>query len=483
MAIIVDTFTASLDAVRSAADTLPVAVGVVKGLDDDSLLAAQRALSEVRRAIDACSSLVAGEVGYRSRRDLGYNGLAQREGFRTPEALVQHTTGSTARDAATLVQVGVMVHDSLIEQSPDGAPIADGVVMREPWLTAIGAAVNAGTLSVEAAKAIRYGLGERTTDAAGTGVTVEQLAGAVRTLLLEASELHVDRLLQRARELRDDLDAAGIADREQAMHQERSIRRVRRSNGLSRYIIDPDLESGAYWDDVYDKLTAPRRGGPRFIDKADKAWAEAIATDDRTTEQYVHDTITQLLRIGVETDLADSGRIIGSRSPAVRVLITADDLATRIGHGHIEGVATPVSIETVERISCTSGTVPIVFDDQGQAINLGREQRLFTSRQRIALAARDGGCMFGDCDRPPSWCEAHHVQHWVRDRGRSDLADGILLCRHHHMLLHNNLWDIVRDDSGYWLIPPADVDPERMPRLMPSKSAALRGLQRRRLAS
>ncbi len=51
------------------------------------------------------------------------------------------------------------------------------------------------------------------------------------------------------------------------------------------------------------------------------------------------------------------------------------------------------------------------------------------------------------------------------------------------MLLHNNHWEIVRDDSGYWLIPPADVDPQRMPRLMPSKSAALRDLQRQRLAS
>ncbi len=131
------------------------------------------------------------------------------------------------------------------------------------------------------------------------------------------------------------------------------------------------------------------------------ARAEAIATDERTTEQYVHDAITQLLRIGVETDLADSGRVIGSRSPAVRVLITADALTTRNGHGHIEGVATPISIETVERIACTTGTVPIVFDDQGQAINLGREQRLFTSRQRIALAARDVGACSATANAHP----------------------------------------------------------------------------------
>jgi hypothetical protein len=168
------------------------------------------------------------------------------------------------------------------------------------------------------------------------------------------------------------------------------------------------------------------------------------------------------------------------------VLVSAETLETRTGHGRIEGISTPVSVETIERIACEAGTVPIAFDDNGQSLNLGREQRTFSSRQRIALAARDGGCMFGDCDRPPSWCEAHHIRHWHRDHGRTDVADGILLCRHHHMLVHNNGWEIERRpkrgtrasaEAIYWLIPPATVDPERMPRPMPSKSAALRDLR------
>ena len=67
---------------------------------------------QLSQRIGACASMVAGEVGHRSRRELGYSGLAQREGFRTPEALIQHTTGSTAREARTLVQVGGMVHEA-----------------------------------------------------------------------------------------------------------------------------------------------------------------------------------------------------------------------------------------------------------------------------------------------------------------------------------------------------------------------------------
>jgi hypothetical protein len=152
-------------------------------------------------------------------------------------------------------------------------------------------------------------------------------------------------------------------------------------------------------------------------------------------------------------------------------------LAQRTGHGRIEGCNTPVSIETVERIACTTGTITITFDETGQPINLGREQRLYTHHQRIALAARDGGCRWPNCDRPPGGSEAHHIRHWKRDHGETNLPDGLLLCRHHHLLLHNNHWEIRRENSDYWLIPPPDIDPAQVPRLMPSKSAALRDLQ------
>ena len=63
--------------------------------------------------------------------------------------------------------------------------------------------------------------------------------------------------------------------------------------------------------------------------------------------------------------------------------------------------------------------------------------------------------MFPDCDRPASWFEYHHILFWARDTGRTDLADladAILLCRHHHLLLHTKGSEIRRDNTDYWLI-------------------------------
>ncbi len=473
MAVLEDTFAESLAAVRLATCALPTSVATFRALDDDHLLSAQSTLAEARRALDASASVIAGEISHRSRTELGYNGLAQRQGFRTPEKLVQHATGSTARDAATLVTVGTLVHDAEAALTLDLA--AQNAELPEPWLLAVGSAVASGALAPTAAQAIRTGLGRPS----GL-ITIERLAAAAHSLLVEAAELDADALLARARQLRDELDDAGVAEREQQIHEERCVRRVRRPNGLSRFIIDPDVESAAFLDDLYDRVTAPRRGNVSFISDEDRAWADFATHDSRTTDQYVHDAFTDLLRLAVSSDTPASRAVIGSRQPSVRVLVTAVALESRNGIGRIEGISTPVSLATVERIACADGVVPVIFDGAGNALDVGREQRLFTGRQRIALAARDGGCRFPGCDRPPSWCEAHHIDHWHRDRGRTDLDRGILLCRHHHMLVHNNHWEIehnpVLGDAGYRLIPPASIDTKRMPRPLPTKSAAMRDL-------
>lgn len=498
-------FPAAIDVARVAAVAIPDDLVAIKGLDDSALLSAQRGLSELRRIIDSRSSAIAGEVAFRSRRELGYTGLARREGFGTAEKLIQSATGSTSREATTLVAVGTMVHEALIATTADPAT-GEPCEIREPWLAAVGASVASGELTIEKARAIKSGLGapsvrhDADADAGAAGgadadVTIDDLAGLAARLLAEAEPLNADRLYFLARQYRDELDCEGIARRERAIYEQRAFRRSKRPNGLSRFTFDPDIESAAYFDSLYDNLLSPRRGGPRFVDPADVAWAETIANDERTNDQYLHDAFVGLLRLGVDADLADQAsaagtsteapasrraRIVGSRVPAVRVLTTERTLTTRRGNGRIEGAEQPVSVETVERTVCTGGTVPLSFTAEGQVLELGREARLFSGHQKVALAARDGGCIWPDCDKSPAWTEAHHINQWARDGGRTDVGDGVLLCRYHHMLLHNNHWEIVRRGAEYWLIPPPEIDPARQPRKLHFKSAALKDLRRER---
>jgi hypothetical protein len=53
---------------------------------------------------------------------------------------------------------------------------------------------------------------------------------------------------------------------------------------------------------------------------------------------------------------------------------------------------------------------------------------------------RDGGCRFPGCDRAASWCDVHHVQHWING-GETAPENLLLLCRRHHRLLHHG-WTV-----------------------------------------
>lgn len=402
------------------------------GASDLELLDGMRRWSAQVRHAERVVAAFAGEIERRSSRDLGYSGLAATTGAGAPDALVSHLTGRSRRDSRDLVTVGRLL---------DAPPV---------WLADVATSVDTGELTVGAAAAITQGLGMPS-----ASVGADDLLDAAQTLVAEAVSLPPEKVAKRARELRDELDAAGVADRETHLRQKRFLRLTPQPDGMTRLFGMLDPESAALVTDALDCVTAPRRGGPRFVDADELARVDALEKDPRTTEQIALDAFVAMIRIAAA---ADPGRVFGVRKPAVRVHVTADELRRRDGSGHLEGQTSAVSIATVERLACTDGYVPVVFDDAGP-IDVGRTQRLFTERQRIALAATWGGCAHPSCDRPPSWTEAHHATPSSRG-GRTDLANGILLCRFHHMLVHNNGWTITPPDrpGGKWLMHPPRGD-------------------------
>jgi hypothetical protein len=414
----------------------------VASASDSALIDLQTQIAAIARQIDLAAAAVSAEIAHRSRRELGYDGLAARLGARSPEALVQAITGESAPTARRLIVTGSLL----------SAPA-------HAWLQPAIDAVAAGAISAEALAVIEAGLGSPS-----ESVPASALSHAAAALVV--LPLPLERLAARARELRDELDAAGIAPREDERRARRFLRLVSQPDGMTRLsgLLDP--ESAAVVVSAIDAATSPRRGGPRFVG-AD----EAFVNDPRTTEQIALDSLVELVDIAVRTEA------LPGRRPDVRVLVTQRDLDRRAGVGFIDGQRASVSIATVERHACDGGFVPILFDDDGQALNLGRSQRLHTARQRTAIAARDGGCLAPDCDRPASWCEVHHIHEFGRG-GSTDLADGVLLCRHHHMLVHNNHWRVERRGGRYWFVPPPDVDASQRPVELPSKSAAVRRMLR-----
>jgi hypothetical protein len=432
-----------LDAALRALRDVPRAAGQYETATDADLLRAAEVAAEIASLARAHSVLAAGQIAHRSRPELGPAALTRRAGARTPEELLTARTRVTGREAATAVRVGRSIRDADARDA-----IATGFA--------------AGTLSVEAADAIQSGLH-------GASAEPGLLARATELLCDEARRLDPDRLRKRAREVRDELDEAGVAAREEVLRGRRSLRRIDLRDGMKRLVWDYDPETAGIVDEIYDRATSPRRGGPRFVDPEQAQRASDLERDVRTTEQIASDAFAELLR---QAGGLDPAVLVGSSTPAVRVLVSAEALASGTGHGVVEGSGEALSIATVRRLACANGTRAALVDSIGDVLDLGREQRLYSANQRLALAIRDGGCLWPGCDRPPSWTEAHHIDHWARDGGRTDLDRGVLLCRHHHLRLHNEGWSIARRADRFWLEAPPGGD--RPGAMLVTKSRAMR---------
>lgn len=377
----------------------------IDALTDPDVLAGQKQIADARRHLDTYAAWTAATIARRSRPELGDAGLAAQHGFLTPEAMIQDMTGSTRSDANKLVQIGTMMAETdaaekladTTQKNPDpGLPRVD-----VPWQAPIVHALTTGLLNVAGAESIRKGLGD-----IDTAVTATKLAHALDQLLQEAPGLNADQLFKRARRMRDELDEAGILAREKQARDDTIWKIWRRTDGMIGVhgLLPP--EDGEWVLATYDAITSPRRGGVRFIDKNQAAWAQRILDDPRTTDQIAADAFVELLKIATE---ADPGRVLGGTRPAVRVIVTEKTLTNQTGHGSLEGNPAPLSWETTETHLCNTGTIGVKFDDDGQCVNIGRDQRLFTQKQRLGLAVRDGGCMWPGCRRvEPVETTDHH---------------------------------------------------------------------------
>lgn len=102
-----------------------------------------------------------------------------------------------------------------------------------------------------------------------------------------------------------------------------------------------------------------------------------------------------------------------------------------------------------EHLLCDSALTAVLFDGKGTLLDANDAAEQWSRKQRRAIAARDGGCVFPGCGRPPRHCDIHHLRHRSRG-GPTRTGNGAMLCRFHHRLLHHHGWRLLVDD-GRWV--------------------------------
>ncbi|MBF0815696.1 DUF222 domain-containing protein [Microbacterium paludicola] len=426
-----------VDAVTST--TVPDAAAV-RALPDDAVIALMRAGAELVRFGQGIQAVAAGVAASRSRPADGHGGLAQSRGHRNAVEMVQELSGGSKADAARQVRIGQALLEGVADASPDDAA---GPV--ETWHECLDRALREGACTAAQMDAILRGLGAPPEGA----VDVWRLA--CEQLLLEVPHRTVEDLRLAAQSVRDELDPEGAEERFLARFDRRSFRMWTDVDGVQRASFAFDDDGAALLRSVIAAAMRPRRGGPRFVDSAERERAKALVEDPRSNEQLAYDVILGVLRAGA---VADAEKVFGTRQPGVRVVVVEGAPV-----GHTEDGGHPLPAPAVEQQICDTGVREVTVDSCGNPLDVGREQRLFTPKQRIALAVRDGGCTWPGCGMPASYCEAHHIDEWSAHKGRTDVGRGVLLCRFHHMNLHHRGHRITRDALGPFVLRPPGGPP------------------------
>ena len=143
----------------------------------------------------------------------------------------------------------------------------------------------------------------------------------------------------------------------------------------------------------------------------------------------------------------NAGEVTGGRErPKLLVTVPFETITERAAaRGVIIGSGATITGEAARRLACDAELHRVITKGTSVILDFGTTTRLATDNQYLALALRDGGCRWPGCDRPPGWCQAHHIDEVIRDSGPTDLVNLALLCACHHHYAHAPDWKLIGD--------------------------------------
>ena len=194
---------------------------------------------------------------------------------------------------------------------------------------------------------------------------------------------------------------------------------------------------------------------------------------ERSPAERRADALVDVLRFFLDHQQTRRG---GRHRPHLNVFLDYEDL---VGDPKPTGWlfdGTVLDSATIRRLACDAGVHRVVTEGRSSILDYGTTTRTIPANLFNALVARDQYCRFGDCDRPPQWCEAHHVEHWEHG-GPTELGNLVLSCSRHHHLVHQPGWHAkLLPDGTYEVTGPSGQVIESRP---PGRPPDLFGNQRK----
>ena len=402
-------------------ERLDAELDALAGLDPTFL-----SLADKRQALLLAARTASRALALEARVIACADDVADAEGFRDPAAWVAHranVSGASARRAQRL-----------------------GVACEQRWHQ-VGQALSEGAMSVDQGFVVVAALDE----VCCAGRLVEASADEWAEVLVRAECYLVEqaadfgpRALQRlgerllevvAPEWVEQLEERQLHDAERAARRRTSLKVQRLGDGTALIKARVPESVALRLTTLLESFTNPRGDTGETVEPG---------ADGRRApyERRLGEAFCSLL------ESLDPSRLPLHGGDATTVVITMDLKALVEGLGSASlADGSRITAGEARRLACTANLVPAVLGTRSVPLDLGHATRLFSPGQRKALAIRDRECRANGCSIPATWCEAHHLRPWSAG-GKTDLDNGLLLCSHHHHLVHDERYLHQRMPNG-----------------------------------
>ncbi|SIS00708.1 HNH endonuclease signature motif containing protein [Williamsia sterculiae] len=276
-----------------------------------------------------------------------------------------------------------------------------------------------------------------------------------------AAMLDPDQLTKAVQRLLAYLDPDGVDDDDRDRKRRRSLTLGRQGvDHMSGIRGELDPVTRALWDVLAEKWARPGMNNPDDpespVGDADKVHADVLAAaakrDTRTAAQRNHDAFTLMLRTITESGVLGQHRGLPAQ---VIVTMTLEELEAETGIATTASGGT-LPVRDALALAGTSRPFLALLDDADRPLFFGRQRRLASADQRMALIASQRGCTRPGCDQPATRVAVHHVTEW-KNGGLTDVTVLALACDADHAQIndseHGWITEIITPDTGppHWV--------------------------------
>lgn len=150
--------------------------------------------------------------------------------------------------------------------------------------------------------------------------------------------------------------------------------------------------------------------------------------------------------------------------PKILVYLRLKDLQNLAQAHGISAHGVDIPPGELRKLLVKARVIPLVLGGNSQPLDVGRSRRFHQEYIKMAVMARDRGCIVPECTTPPDLAEIDHYKKPWSEGGTTSVDSGAAMCSNEHHGRHSGQFKVIDVNGLPHVLLPPHLDPEQKPR-------------------